>query len=86
VLGDAGGNLAGSWSADEAERFADRIRPDRASLIGGSINGGSADPDQRLIFRPIPAWASEYVLDQSRTSAVVGGAMNDCGSHERIRR
>ena len=80
VLNDAGGNLTGSWDADEAERFADRMQ-DRieqrapgfseriiarriltpidlerrnASLIGGSINGGTAALDQQLIFRPIP--------------------------------
>ena len=80
VLGDAGGNLTGSWDTDEAERFADRMQ-DRieqrapgfserilarriltpielerrnASLVGGSINGGTAALDQQLIFRPIP--------------------------------
>ena len=26
VLGDAGGNLTGSWDTDEAERFADRMQ------------------------------------------------------------
>ena len=26
VLGDAGGNLPGSWDTDEAERFADRMQ------------------------------------------------------------
>jgi phytoene dehydrogenase-like protein len=80
VLNDAGGNLTGTWSADEAERFADRMqnRIERrapgfseriiarriltpidlerrdASLVGGSVNGGTAALDQQLIFRPIP--------------------------------
>ena len=80
VLNDAGGNLTGTWDADEAEQFADRMQ-DRieqhapgfsqriiarriltpieleqrdASLIGGSINGGTAALDQQVIFRPIP--------------------------------
>ncbi len=80
VLDDAGGNLTGTWDADEADRFADRMqerieqrapgfseriiarriltpmdleRRD-ASLIGGSVNGGTAALDQQLIFRPIP--------------------------------
>jgi phytoene dehydrogenase-like protein len=80
VLNNARGNLTGTWSAAEAERFADRMqaRIERrapgfseriiarriltpidlerrdASLVGGSVNGGTAALDQQLIFRPIP--------------------------------
>jgi phytoene dehydrogenase-like protein len=110
VLGDAGGNLTGSWDADEAERFADRMQhrieqrapgfSDRilarriltprdmerrnASLIGGSINGGTAALDQQLIFRPIPGLgrASTPIrgLYLASSSAHPGGAVHGaCG-------
>ena len=110
VLGDAGGNLTGSWDTDEAERFADRMQ-DRieqrapgfserilarriltpqdmerrnASLIGGSINGGTAALDQQLIFRPIPGLgrASTPIrgLYLASSSAHPGGAVHGaCG-------
>ena len=110
VLGDAGGNLTGSWDTDEAERFADRMQDrieqrapgfsDRilarriltpfdmerrnASLIGGSINGGTAALDQQLIFRPIPGMgrASTPIrgLYLASSSAHPGGAVHGaCG-------
>jgi phytoene dehydrogenase-like protein len=110
VLGDAGGSLTGSWDADEAERFADRMQhrieqrapgfSDRilarriltprdmerrnASLIGGSINGGTAALDQQLIFRPIPGLgrASTPIrgLYLASSSAHPGGAVHGaCG-------
>ena len=110
VLGDAGGNLTGSWDTDEAERFADRMQ-DRieqrapgfserilarriltpielerrnASLVGGSINGGTAALDQQLIFRPIPGLgrASTPIrgLYLASSSAHPGGSVHGaCG-------
>ncbi|HLM23066.1 MAG TPA: NAD(P)/FAD-dependent oxidoreductase [Propionibacteriaceae bacterium] len=110
VLGDAGGNLTGSWDTDEAERFADRMQ-DRieqrapgfserilarrvltpldierrdASLVGGSLNGGTAALDQQLIFRPIPGLgrASTPIrgLYLASSSAHPGGAVHGaCG-------
>jgi phytoene dehydrogenase-like protein len=110
VLGDAGGNLTGSWNTDEAKRFADRMQ-DRieqrapgfserilarrvltpldierrdASLVGGSLNGGTAALDQQLIFRPIPGLgrASTPIrgLYLASSSAHPGGAVHGaCG-------
>jgi phytoene dehydrogenase-like protein len=110
VLGDAGGNLTGSWDADEAERFADRMQ-DRieqrapgfserilarriltppemerrdASLVGGSLNGGTAALDQQLIFRPIPGLGRAETpirgLYLASSSAHPGGAVHGaCG-------
>jgi phytoene dehydrogenase-like protein len=110
VLDDAGGNLTGSWDADEAERFADRMQ-DRveqrapgfsqriiarriltpldlerrdASLVGGSLNGGTAALDQQLIFRPIPGLGRAATpirgLYLASASAHPGGAVHGaCG-------
>ena len=35
VLGDAGGNLTGSWDADEAIQFADRVQDRIEQLAPG---------------------------------------------------
>lgn len=110
VLGDAGGNLTGSWDGDDAERFADRMQ-DRieqrapgfseriiarrvlspldmerrnASLVGGSLNGGTAALDQQLIFRPIPGLGRAGTpisgLYLASASAHPGGAVHGaCG-------
>jgi phytoene dehydrogenase-like protein len=110
VLGDAGGNLIGSWDVAEAERFADRMQ-DRieqrapgfserilarriltpldlerrdASLVGGSVNGGTSAPDQQLIFRPIPGLGRATTpirgLYLASSSAHPGGAVHGaCG-------
>jgi phytoene dehydrogenase-like protein len=110
VLDDAGGGLTGSWDADEAERFADRMQ-DRieqrapgfagriiarriltpldlerrdASLVGGSLNGGTAALDQQLIFRPIPGMGRAGTpidgLYLASSSAHPGGAVHGaCG-------
>jgi phytoene dehydrogenase-like protein len=110
VLGDAGGNLTGSWDVAEAERFADRMQ-DRieqrapgfserilarriltpldlerrdASLVGGSVNGGTSAPDQQLIFRPIPGLGRATTpirgLYLASSSAHPGGAVHGaCG-------
>ena len=110
VLGDAGGNLTGSWDGDDAERFADRMQ-DRieqrapgfseriitrrilsplemerrdASLVGGSLNGGTAALDQQLIFRPIPGLGRAntpiHGLYLASASAHPGGAVHGaCG-------
>lgn len=110
VLDDAGGNLTGSWDADEAERFADRMQ-DRieqrapgfseriiarriltpldmerrnASLVGGSLNGGTTALDQQLIFRPIPGLGRANTpirgLYLASSSAHPGGAVHGaCG-------
>jgi phytoene dehydrogenase-like protein len=110
VLNDAGGNLTGSWDADEAERFADRMQDrieqrapgfsDRiiarriltpldmerrnASLVGGSLNGGTTALDQQLIFRPIPGLGRANTpirgLYLASSSAHPGGAVHGaCG-------
>jgi phytoene dehydrogenase-like protein len=110
VRNDAGGNLTGSWDAEEAERFADRMQ-DRieehapgfsqriiarriltpldlerrdASLVGGSLNGGTASLDQQLIFRPIPGLGRAGTpirgLYLASASAHPGGAVHGaCG-------
>lgn len=110
VLGDAGGNLTGSWDGGDAERFADRMQ-DRieqrapgfserivarrvlspldmerrdASLVGGSLNGGTAALDQQLIFRPIPGLGRAGTpingLYLASASAHPGGAVHGaCG-------
>lgn len=83
IRGDAGGELTGSWSEDETERFADRIEAqvealapgfrslirgrhvftpisfERANrnLVGGALNGGTAQMHQQLVFRPVPGLA-----------------------------
>jgi phytoene dehydrogenase-like protein len=80
VKGDAGGELAGRWDDEEAERFADRIEGEveavapgfrkrilgrhvmappqleqrDANLVGGALNGGTAQLHQQLVFRPYP--------------------------------
>jgi phytoene dehydrogenase-like protein len=110
VLDDAGGNLTGSWDAEEAERFADRMQ-DRieqrapgfseriiarrvltpldmerrnASLVGGSLNGGTTALDQQVIFRPIPGLGRANTpirgLYLASSSAHPGGAVHGaCG-------
>jgi phytoene dehydrogenase-like protein len=110
VRNDAGGNLNGSWDADEAERFADRMQ-DRieqyapgfseriiarriltpldlerrdATLVGGSLNGGTAALDQQLIFRPFAGLGRADTpirgLYLASSSAHPGGAVHGaCG-------
>jgi phytoene dehydrogenase-like protein len=110
VRNDAGGNLTGSWDADEAERFADRMQ-DRieqyapgfseriiarriltpldlerrdATLVGGSLNGGTAALDQQLIFRPFAGLGRADTpirgLYLASSSAHPGGAVHGaCG-------
>jgi phytoene dehydrogenase-like protein len=110
VLNDAGGDLTGSWDAEEAERFADRMQARieqrapgfseriikrrvltplelerrNASLVSGSVNGGTAALDQQLIFRPIPGLGRAETpingLYLASSSAHPGGAVHGaCG-------
>jgi phytoene dehydrogenase-like protein len=64
VLGDAGGNLTGSWDTDEAERFADRMQ-DR---IEQRAPGFSERILARRILTPIEL--------ERRNASLVGGAIN----------
>jgi phytoene dehydrogenase-like protein len=64
VLSDAGGNLTGSWDADDAERFADRMQ-DRIEQRAPGFS-------ERIIARRILS-----PLDMERRDAnLVGGSLN----------
>jgi phytoene dehydrogenase-like protein len=77
---DAGGEISGDWSSNDAEVFADRMEEqvermapgfrqriisrhiqtplylerNNRNLVGGAINGGTAQLYQQAIFRPYP--------------------------------
>jgi phytoene dehydrogenase-like protein len=69
-----------------ARRILTPIEMERrdASLVGGSLNGGTAALDQQLIFRPIPglgrATTPIHRLYLASSSAHPGGAVHGaCG-------
>ncbi|MDX6648718.1 MAG: hypothetical protein QOJ97_669, partial [Solirubrobacteraceae bacterium] len=80
IVGDARGQLKGTWDDAETELFADRIEEQvealapgfrslirgrhvftprtfeqaNRNLVGGALNGGTAQIQQQLVFRPTP--------------------------------
>jgi phytoene dehydrogenase-like protein len=76
----------------------DELESRNANLVGGSLNGGTAKPQQELIFRPVPGLgrAETPVRGLFLASAAAhpgGGVHGACGSnaaraalaHDRIR-
>jgi phytoene dehydrogenase-like protein len=81
VVGDAGGELTGTWDANEAELFTARVEEqiealapgfrslirgrhvftprtlerENRNLVGGALNGGTAQLQQQFVWRPVPS-------------------------------
>jgi len=112
IRGDAAGELSGSWSGGEAERFCERMETEverlapgfrdrilqrqlqlpadlersNANLVGGAINGGTAQLYQQVVFRPMASWARaatpvEGLYLGSASAHPGGGVHGACGAN-----
>lgn len=111
-VGDAGGELTGSWDEREADAIADRVEAQieavapgfrkliagrhvltpptmqaaNRALVGGAINGGTAQLHQQLIFRPFlgtgrPETPVRGLFLGSNSAHPGGGVHGACGAN-----